>query len=464
MQKLLSASFALAMAVPLCATAQSQPNSISIQNLRQEIDAMRQDYETRIKAMEIRLEVAEHAAAVNASAPQVAATSNPSQPSATAETPMSNANAFNPAMSLVLSGLYASTSVDPANYNIAGFQLSKVSGAGPGSRGFNLTESELGFSANIDPWLRGAANISLHSDDSVSVEEAYIQSTSLGNGVTAKAGRFLSGIGYLNSHHSHTWDFVDSPLAYQALLGTQYGDDGIQISWLPPTDQYIELGFELGRGKSFPGSNTGRNGASMSALTLHTGGDVGESHSWRAGVSLLGAQANDLLLDNLNGSGTLVTSAFTGNTKVWIVDGVWKWAPNGNVKQTNFKLQGEYISSARSGQLSYDVTGANTGDGYVANQSGWYLQGVYQFMPEWRVGLRTEQLDAGSPNYGINSAALLGTGYRPSKDSVMLDYNPSEFSRVRLQLSQDRARENQTDNQFFLQYQMSLGAHGAHGY
>lgn len=46
----------------------------------------------------------------------------------------------------------------------------------------------------------------------------------------------------------------------------------------------------------------------------------------------------------------------------------------------------------------------------------------------------------------------------------MLDYNPSEFSRVRLQLSQDRARENQTDNQFFLQYQMSLGAHGAHGY
>lgn len=204
-------------------------------------------------------------------------------------------------------------------------------------------------------------------------------------------------------------------MAYQALLGTQYGDDGIQISWLPPTDQYIELGFELGRGKSFPGSDTGRNGAGMSALTLHTGGDVGESHSWRAGVSLLGAQANDLLLDNLNGSGTLVTSAFTGNTKVWIVDGVWKWAPNGNVKQTNFKLQGEYISSARSGQLSYDVTGVNTSDGYVANQSGWYLQGVYQFMPEWRLGLRTEQLDAGSPNYGINSTAFWERAIDPQR-------------------------------------------------
>ncbi len=46
----------------------------------------------------------------------------------------------------------------------------------------------------------------------------------------------------------------------------------------------------------------------------------------------------------------------------------------------------------------------------------------------------------------------------------MLDFNPSEFSRVRLQFARDRAREGFTDNQFFLQYQMSLGAHGAHGY
>ena len=44
----------------------------------------------------------------------------------------------------------------------------------------------------------------------------------------------------------------------------------------------------------------------------------------------------------------------------------------------------------------------------------------------------------------------------------MLDFNPSEFSRLRLQLAQDKSREGLTDNQIFLQYVMSLGAHGAH--
>ena len=46
----------------------------------------------------------------------------------------------------------------------------------------------------------------------------------------------------------------------------------------------------------------------------------------------------------------------------------------------------------------------------------------------------------------------------------MLDFNPSEFSRVRLQLARDRSRIGAPDNQLLLQYQMSLGAHGAHGF
>jgi hypothetical protein len=35
---------------------------------------------------------------------------------------------------------------------------------------------------------------------------------------------------------------------------------------------------------------------------------------------------------------------------------------------------------------------------------------------------------------------------------------------VRLQFARDQARLGATDNQLMLQYQMSLGAHGAHGY
>ena len=81
-------------------------------------------------------------------------------------------------------------------------------------------------------------------------------------------------------------------------------------------------------------------------------------------------------------------------------------------------------------------------------------------MPRWRWGLRDEWLDAGRPSAG----PYTNTGYRPRKDSLMLDYSASEFSRIRLQLANDRSQQNQPDRQLLLQYQMSLGAHGAHRY
>jgi hypothetical protein len=78
--------------------------------------------------------------------------------------------------------------------------------------------------------------------------------------------------------------------------------------------------------------------------------------------------------------------------------------------------------------------------------------------------LRTERLDPGSPDYGANAVFFAADNWRPRRDSLMLDWSPSEFSRVRLQYSQDRAQPGSADKQWFLQYQMSLGAHGAHSY
>jgi hypothetical protein len=373
------------------------------------------------------------------------------------------ANAFNPAISLILSSVASRTSRDPADYRIAGFGLARGAEVGPGTRGLSLAESELAFSASVDPYWRGALFAALHPDDSISVEEGFVETTSLGGGLTVRAGRFFSNVGYLNPQHAHTWDFVDNPLAYQALLGTQHGDDGLQLRWIAPTDQLIELGAEVGRGRSFPGSDVGANGAGMRAFSLHTGGDVGDSHSWRAGVSVLQASARDQALTGLAAQDSIAT-AFTGRTRVWIADAVWKWAPDGNATRTNFKLQGEYLQARRSGLLAVDEGASASAGDYRATQSGWYVQGIYQFMPRWRVGLRTERLDAGSPDYGANAALLAGSGFQPRKHTLMLDYNASEFSRVRLQFAQDRARDGAADRQVFLQYQMSLGAHGAHGY
>ena len=46
----------------------------------------------------------------------------------------------------------------------------------------------------------------------------------------------------------------------------------------------------------------------------------------------------------------------------------------------------------------------------------------------------------------------------------MFDYTPSEFSRFRLQYQQSKVQPGLTDNQIFVQYILTLGAHGAHRY
>jgi outer membrane receptor protein involved in Fe transport len=100
---------------------------------------------------------------------------------------------------------------------------------------------------------------------------------------------------------------------------------------------------------------------------------------------------------------------------------------------------------------------------YDARQSGWYAQGVYQFHPQWRVGYRYDRLDVGSVDFsGAISAALSKPDFTPKRQSLMLDYNPSEYSRLRLQFARDEAEQGLKDNQVTLQYIHSLGPHGAH--
>jgi hypothetical protein len=334
-------------------------------------------------------------------------------------------------------------------------------------RGFNIGESELGIAANIDPDFRGVANISLGSTGTLSVENAFVQATSLGDGLNLKFGRFFSGLGYLNEQHAHAWDFVDQPLVYASLWDTQLGEDGIQLKWLAPTDMFMEIGGELGKGRGFPGTDTAKNGSGMGVLFAHIGDDIGIEHSWRAGASLhqtqrVAAESKDV--PNLSGGS--VTNNFSGDSQTLGMDFVWKYSPNGNISNRYLKLQGEYFSRKENGQLTYDTTTTNLTDTFSVAQSGWYVQSVYQFMPRWRTGLRYDQLDPGVAQVGALNAAnvIANYAFHPTRNTWMLDYSPSEFSRFRVQLAQDNSRQNLSDNQFFVQYIMSLGAHGAHSY
>lgn len=371
---------------------------------------------------------------------------------------------FNPEMSLILQGAW----IDRASgeRHITGFLPAGGDGHdhgdGESSRGFTLDHTELVMSANVDRFFRGYVNLAF-IDDEVEVEEAWFQTLGLGHGFTVKGGRFLSGIGYQNERHPHAWDFHDTSLMYQALFGTHLIHDGLQAKWVAPLETFLEVGVEAARGQNFPGTDNDQHGVGTWAAFVHLGDDVGNSHSWRAGLSHVRAKPEDRdgeLKDLWDDEADL---ALTGNSRAWIADFVWKWAPEGNPTQRNLTLQAEYFRRTERGEMECE-DGSCIGEAgdYSARQSGWYAQGVYQFMPRWRVGYRYDRLQSDSVDFGNLAAWIPVSGYEPSKHTLMVDYSPSEFSRLRLQYARDKSMEDAADNQVILQYIFSLGAHGAH--
>jgi hypothetical protein len=429
-------------------------------SLHAAIDALKAEYAARIAALEQRVAELESASAASAAAPEP----QPAPVPASA----ASAAAFNPAISVILAGTYANLSRDPADYAIAGF-LPNGGEVGPGERSFNLGESELTLAASVDPYFFANLTASVSAANEISVEEAYFRSTALRDGFTVKGGRFLSATGYLNEIHAHAWDFVDQPLVYQAMFGSQLRQDGAQLKWLAPTDTFLELGAEAGNGEAFPATRRARNGLNSLALFAHLGGDAGDSVSWRGGLSWLDARSEDRAFEDTAPSGARVLSAFTGKSRTWIADATLKWAPHGDATRTQLKVQGEYLRRVESGVLVYDPDGMALAGDYHSAQSGWYLQGVYQFQPRWRLGARFDALDSGHPLIGLVRSGQLPASALPAllaatpqRYSLMLDWSPSEFSRLRVQYALDEARLSGKDRQLFLQYLYSIGAHGAH--
>jgi hypothetical protein len=433
--------------------------------LREEVAQMKKAYEQRIDALEQRLAAAEDA-------PQKS-----QSPQDGAARGAAAAGGFNPEVSLILQGQYRRLKEVPER-SITGTWPAGGHGHGGDERGFSLDHSELVVSANINPYFRGLMNVAL-KDGEAEVEEAYFQTLGLGRGFTLKGGRFLSGIGYLNEQHPHAWDFADAPLMVKALFGEHYGQDGLQLKWVAPTDLFMEFGAELGRGAGFPGTERNKNSAGASALFAHVGGDVGRSHAWRAGLSWLTTRAREreAHFEDTDAAGpNEVEGLFTGRSRTLIADFVWKWAPDGNPKQRNLKLQAELFRRSESGDLACGSEVATSpclggvGLGRLRSaQTGGYAQAVWQFMPQWRIGYRYDWRNSGSKRYdpatvfaALDPANAYFTSYRPKRHSLMVDWSQDEFSRLRLQFARDRAMQGVTDNQVTLQYIMSLGAHGAH--
>lgn len=425
-------------------TAQAQNEADEIAELRALVVEMRQDYERRLSELEARLDSAERAAA-GARRDAGEAIELAEEATIAQSSGASAPNTFNPSIGAIVQGTYAN--VGPGWEAIPGF--APAGEIGTGASGYALGEAEINFKANVDDRFFGNLTAGLASEDGeieVELEEFWVQTTRLPAGVTLRGGRFFSAAGYLNGFHFHADDFVDRPLPYQAFFGGRYGVDGVQASWVAPTPLFVEIGAEANWGGAFPTTLAEDTSPGAWTLFANIGGDVGTDHSWQLGLAHVDADADGRSAGEEGGGD------FTGDSDLSVVDFVWKWAPDGNPNVRNLKLQAEYFRRKEVGLFD--------GLDYDGEQTGWYLQGVWQFAPTWRVGLRHDVADAD------NGPDLAGTlledpGRTPRRESAMLDWSPSEFSRLRLQYTHDRVL-SESDEQWYLQYIMSIGAHGAH--
>ncbi|MBC7656711.1 MAG: hypothetical protein H7147_05975 [Frankiaceae bacterium] len=414
-----------------------------IKALEANAEAMRQQAEAASAALEATRAEMEAMKTATETASSDAAAEDTGEPAPTAAPESANGNAFNPAINIVLNGSYTGHSLDPDAYQRSGFPL--VGDGAPAAKGLSLGESEISFAANIDDKFYGQLTLAIGSDDgntTLGVEEAFVDATTLPGGIALRVGRFFSNIGYLNSHHAHTDKFFDRPLPYQAFLGNQYGDDGVQLRWVAPTALFLEVGAELFRGQNYPSGGAANAGAGVRTLFAHAGGDVGNENEWLAGVSVL------------DSSSAGSDDGFFGDSRLYIPDATWKWAPEGNFKDGGVTVRGEYFLDDRDGDY-VDPHQLLPNQAWKGKRRGAYVEGVYRINRRWEAGYRYDRLWA-------DDSGPFASDFDPVRHSVMLSWLNSEFSLVRLQYSHDQPNNNDTDNAITLQYQMNLGAHGAH--
>ena len=514
-----SATFTLVaaalLAIVIPAHGQSTGSSAA-SDLATEIEALRNEYEARLKALESQLsalKVESRAAEEQAATPAQRAKPAPD-------------NVFNPAISAVLNGMFTNYSREDSA--IPGFQTGHESERA--AEGLSLGHSEITLSSNIDDKFQGGLTLGLgvHPGEpaELEIEEAYIRTLpglGLPDGMRLQAGRALWTFGYLNELHAHSDDFSDRPLPYRVFLDNAFNDDGIEFSAVLPSELYSEIGGGLFRGDDIPFGGSERSPGAWSAFA-RLGGDIGSNSAWRMGGYLLGGRAHGRgggdghahghEEDDAHGHAAaheedehhedehheddeafahmdddheeheehghhddhaefFSDGMFSGDSRLFGVDFRYTLAPTGNARERELILQGEYFLRKERGTYAIEeehqeCTTVPEDDGFHTEcevhtderaetldgtSSGWYLQGVYKFAPRLRVGARYSRL--ASPRDA-------GLDHDPSALALMFDWSNSEFSRVRLQYNRESLGDGEHDDQIMLQYIMSLGAHAAH--
>jgi hypothetical protein len=357
---------------------------------------------------------------------------------------------MNPAISLILDTEYYHSSLSRA-------ELESRSTPGfigpqepPFDEGFNLREAEVGFFAPVDPYFNLYATLPV-TEDGIELEEAYFLTTSLPAGLQVKGGKFKSGFGRFNALHPHAWDFVDAPVVYRLFFGGEGEgliEKGAQLTYLPNLPIYTIFGAEVLQGENDTlfgpdGGPHAYTGFVKSSL------DIGSNHSILFGGSVVGGKTRT--------SSFAPDTELEADTVLYGLEFTYKWKPS---RWRSLVLTSEYLYRHQKGDLT--DTNTSTIDSLKRNQDGFYVQALYQ-IDRWRIGARFDRMAIFKDEL-IRAGEKIDYSSQPYRWTGAIEFNPTEFSRIRLQYNYDQSDPNKLNQEIFLQLLLAIGAHGAHAY
>lgn len=370
---------------------------------------------------------------------------------------------------------------------VDGEELEGLQGGGhdPNRKGFTLQQAELSFAGVVDPYFSGEAHI-VFTEDAIELEEAYGQTTSLPGGLQLKAGYFLTEFGRINPTHPHAWKWLDQPVINTRLFGPDgTRGAGARLSWLTPLPWYSQLylgaqNADSETAASFLGESGHHHGDEASADEGFEETIGGWPRSDRASDGLedsifLARWENSADLSDET-SALLGFSALTGpnaagedtQSTLYGADLTVKWKATSNERGWPFvQWQTEVMKRDCEAAAAEVVVGEDAVVAFPAETLedwGLYSQLLWGFTPGWSAGLRVDY--ATGSGEGQEARADDPNRSDRTRISPLLAWQPSEFSRLRLQYNYDEADhlEDGHAHTVWLGLEMLYGAHPAHKY
>lgn len=296
-----------------------------------------------------------------------------------------------------------------------------ATGVDPSRTGFNLQEIEVAFQSVIDPYFRADVMLAF-GEEGVELEEGYFTTLGLVKGLQIRGGKMRLPFGRQNQKHTENWDFVDNTLVNKYFLGPDgLKELGIEVSYLFPVPFFFQLQgtFSNGDGDTSFGGTRVKDFLYQGRLTTS-----------------FDPTANTSLLFGGSAAFGFNTSGLGNQTKIYGGDFLFKWKPK---SYRSIVWQSEYLFR------QFDDAFENRNDGGLYSYVDW------QFLKRWHAGIRYDQM-------GLPSA-LVAKEFRVSP---ALTFNPTEFTRIRVQYEYDKVSNADPVHAVFLQFAFSMGPHGAH--